>query len=93
MRGRTSLEVGSWRDWWEWEIVLSPHLLERMPRRGFSESDLRLMLEVATDLRRHRVPGRWILDTRHASRRWRIVLELDPALRSIIVVTAYPAGG
>ncbi len=64
-----------------------------MPERGFSEADLRLMLEVATGLRRHQVPDRWNLETRHADRRWRIVLELDPARRLIIVVTAYMVGG
>ena len=34
-----------WPEWWDWELELSPHLLKRMLDRGFTESDLRRMLE------------------------------------------------
>jgi len=39
-----SRETG-WPEWWDWELDLSPHLLERMVDRGFSEVDLRRMME------------------------------------------------
>lgn len=32
-------------DWWNFELELSPHVEERMIDRGFSEVDLRLMIE------------------------------------------------
>jgi hypothetical protein len=32
-------------DWWEFELELSPHLLDQMIDRGFTETDLRLMIE------------------------------------------------
>ena len=35
--------------WWEWELELTPHLLKRMVDRGFTELDLREMLEDATN--------------------------------------------
>jgi hypothetical protein len=38
-------------DWWEFELELSPHLLDRMIDRGFTETDLRLMIEVTDDIR------------------------------------------
>jgi hypothetical protein len=34
-----------WPEWWTWELELSPHLLRRMLDRGFSEVDLRIMME------------------------------------------------
>jgi hypothetical protein len=38
-------------DWWDFELELSPHILDRMIDRDFSEAELRLMLEVADALR------------------------------------------
>ncbi len=33
-----------WPEWWDWELELSLPLFKRMPDRGFSELDLRVML-------------------------------------------------
>jgi hypothetical protein len=38
--------------------------------RGFSEVELREMLEHASTLRSDIVPGRWRVGTRHKHRRW-----------------------
>ncbi len=39
------MEHPRWPEWWDWELELSPHLLKRMADRGFSELDLRAMLD------------------------------------------------
>lgn len=57
-----------WPDWWRWEIELSPHLLKRMIDQGFSEVDLRAMMESAKRLREDNEPGRWVVETSHAAR-------------------------
>lgn len=82
-----------WPAWWEWELELSPHLLKRMEDRRFTEIDLRAMLSRAARLRPDPLPGRWLVETRHRRRRWRVIVEPDSALRVLVVVTAYPAEG
>ncbi|MEI6241272.1 MAG: DUF4258 domain-containing protein [Planctomycetia bacterium] len=76
-------------DWWEFELELSPHLLDRMIDRGFSEADLRLMVEVADEIRSGSRPGRWILATISHGDRWEVVVEPDERDRVIVVITAY----
>lgn len=61
-----------------------------MVDRGFSEVDLREMLEHARGLRPDTVPGRWVTETRHARRYWEVVIEPDAAARRQVIVTAYP---
>ena len=57
-----------WPNWWTWELELSPHLLKRMVDRSFSETDLRAMMEGATDVReKQNDAGRWIVRTTHDS--------------------------
>jgi hypothetical protein len=46
-----------WPTWWDWELELSPHVLKRMVDRGFSEVELRAMLEEASKWRRDVAPG------------------------------------
>lgn len=58
--------------------------------RGFSETDLRAMLEQATGFRADHDPGRWVIDSSHHNRRWQIIVEPDLVERLLIVVTAYP---
>jgi len=82
--------VVDWPEWWDWELELSPHLLKRMVDRRFSETDLRLMMEDATGLREDDEPGRWLVETWHASRPWEIVVEPDREDRLLVVITAYP---
>lgn len=49
-------------DWWNFELELSPHVEERMIDRGFSEVDLRLMIETTAAIRRGGAKGRWTLE-------------------------------
>jgi hypothetical protein len=76
-------------DWWEFELELSPHLLDRMIDRGFSEANLRLMVEVADGIRSGSSPGRWILATISHGDHWEVVVEPDNRDRVIVVITAY----
>jgi len=76
-------------DWWDFELELSPHLEDRMIDRGFSEADLRLMIEVAQDLGVGKTPGRWIVRTSHLGEAWEVVVEPDGVDRVIVVITAY----
>ena len=76
-------------DWWEWELELTSHIEKRMEERGFTEVDLRAMLEVADAIRPDIVEGRWIVGARHARRRWEIIVEPDEAERRVVAVTAY----
>jgi hypothetical protein len=72
--------------------MLTHHVLERMVDRVFTETDLRWMLHRARGLRSSGGALGWIVETRHRSRAWEVVLELEPEARLLIVVTAYPVG-
>jgi hypothetical protein len=61
-----------------------------MTDRGFSETDLRTMLEHATGYRGARTAGRWVVETRHRRRAWEVIVEPDHAAGLLVVVTAYP---
>ena len=78
-----------WPDWWGYEIAISSHVVKRMGDRGFTELDLRAMLEDATQWRQAAVPGRVIIQTSHDQRRWEVVVEPDEWRKSLVVVTAY----
>lgn len=82
--------MSSWPEWWDWELEFSPHLLKRMMDRGFTEIEVRLMMDNATALREAEVPLRWIAETAHDSCPWSIIVEPDMADRLLIVITAYP---
>jgi len=79
-----------WPRWWDWELELSPHLFKRMADRRFTEVDLRSMLESARGYRRAPMAGRWVLETRHRSRSWEVVVEPDEEEELLVVITAYP---
>jgi hypothetical protein len=79
-----------WPAWWHWELELSPHLFKRMADRGFTEVDLRAMLQGTTRLRRDVEPGRWVAATRLRRQRWEVILEPDPDAERLVVITAYP---
>ncbi len=83
---------GLWPAWWEWELELTPHLLKRMVDRRFTELDLREMLEGAEGYRTDIVEGRFVIDTRHRRKRWEVIVEPDPVVTRLVVVTAYPLG-
>jgi hypothetical protein len=45
-----------------------------MEDRGFNEVDLRRMLQQASSYRPDVVEARWVVETRHAGRRWEAVV-------------------
>jgi len=57
--------------------------------RGFSEADLRLMMEDADGLRVGSRVGRWVIATTHLGDAWEVVVEPDEVDRVIVVITAY----
>ncbi|MGH9341984.1 MAG: hypothetical protein ACRD1R_20955 [Acidobacteriota bacterium] len=61
-----------------------------MEDRGFNDVDLRTMFDRASNYRRDVVEGRWVIETRHAGRRWEVIVEPDGELRLLVVVTAFP---
>ena len=61
-----------------------------MEDRGFSEVELRIMIQEATGLRPSVEAGRWIATVIHDSESWEIVVEPDRQHHLIVVVTAYP---
>ncbi len=64
-----------------------------MVDRGFTEVELRHMLERAVSLRRDIVRGRWVVGTRHQRRRWEVIVEPDYEAERLVVITAYPVWG
>ncbi len=81
---------GEWPVWWEWELELNPHIEKRMEDRGFTEVDLRSMLERATAYRRDTVDGRWVIETRLRGTDWEVIVEPDEEDELLVAVTAYP---
>lgn len=79
-----------WPEWLEWELELSSHLFKRMADRDFNEVELRRMYAAATGVRAELEPGRWVLETRHRRAAWEVVVEPDPTMQVVVVVTAYP---
>jgi len=85
----TTMPLETPPDWWDFELELSPHILDRMIDRDFSEAELRLMLEVADALRPGGSIGRWIVQTLHHGDAWEVVVEPDDMDLVIVVITAY----
>lgn len=79
-----------WPPWWTWDLELSAHLLKRMEERGFTEIDLRRMLEQATGHREDILDGRFVINTRHGGRSWDVIVEPDEIRQLLVVITAYP---
>jgi len=77
-------------EWWGWPLGFTAHAELRMEERGFSETELRAMLEDASALEPSRRPGRWIVRSQLADRPWVVIVEPDPDERMLMVVTAYP---
>jgi hypothetical protein len=61
-----------------------------MVDRGFTEVDLRYMLEHASGYRRDVVAGRWVIEACHKRRFWEVIVEPDSETQMLVVVTAYP---
>lgn len=83
----------AWPKWWEWELELSSHLETRMEERGITEVELRSMLGQATEYERDLIQDRWVIRTRHGTRRWEVIVEPDPLEEVLVVITAYPVSG
>jgi hypothetical protein len=80
-------------EWWDCELdCTNPHLAKRMIDRSFNETELRAMLESATNYRADDIPGRWVIETSHQFRPWEVIVEPDVPLKTLVVVTAYPVG-
>jgi hypothetical protein len=79
----------AWPAWWDWELELTPHVERRMEDRDFTEVDLRAMLEAAVGFRADVIDGRFVIDTRHGSARWEVIVEPDPMDSLLVVITAY----
>ena len=60
-----------------------------MEDRGFTEIELREMMQTADGHREDIVEGRWIIETRHKRNRWEVIVEPDSAVELLVVVTAY----
>ena len=80
----------NWPSWWEWELGFTAHVEVRMEERGFSEIELRTMLDDASKLVPAHRPGRWIIHTRYVRHPWLVVVEPDPDDKILMIVTAYP---
>ena len=76
-------------EWWSWELELTPHVEERMVDRGFTEVELRQILERATSFRADVVEGRFVVETRLRGRGWEVVVEPDDVDHTLVVVTAF----
>ena len=61
-----------------------------MEDRGFTEVDLRRMLEHASGHTPDITTGRFIIEARHAGQPWAVVVEPDEKRQLLVVVTAYP---
>jgi hypothetical protein len=58
--------------------------------RGFTELDLRIMLEHARGYRPDVVVGRWVVVTLHRRRTWEVIVEPDFSSKRLLIITAYP---
>lgn len=81
----------AWPAWWAWELEFTPHLEKRMEDRGFTEVDLRQMLEDATGHRPDVVEDRWVIESQHRGVPWEVIVEPDPMAEILVAITAYPA--
>lgn len=76
-------------EWWDWELELTPHVEKRMEDRGFTEVELREMLERAVGFRGDITEGRVVIETRFRGQKWEVVVEPDETDHLLVVVTAY----
>ena len=84
------MSTKNWPDWWTWELELSAHVLKRMVDRRFNEVELRRMLERASRYRDDIIEDRFVIEARHATHAWEVIVEPDPERRLLVVITAYP---
>lgn len=78
-----------WPAWWDFDLMLSPHALQRMDERGLGEVELRTLIHDAQDYRPSCVPGRFLVASSAGGVHWEIVVEPDEFEGVLIVVTVY----
>jgi len=95
LQGATMVKQAfDWPPWWNWEIDLWTHLEEKMEERGFTEVDLRRMLEYAAEYRRvERVVGSSQLGIGGGTGKSLINVQPEPDREILGVVTAYEVTG
>jgi len=76
-------------EWLGWDLEISDRAVKRAVVRGFSETDLRVMLSEPLGVEASREEGRFVVHSRLGRDRWRIVVEPDREERKLIVVTAW----
>ena len=79
----------TWPDWWDWELEFSSELPDRMLDRQFSETDLRQMLQEASDWHVDKEIGRYTVHARWDNSSWEIIVEPDRDDQKLVIVTAY----
>jgi hypothetical protein len=78
-----------WPPWWDWSLDVSDHAYDNMPVRGFTEVDLRRMMEHAIGYRPDIEEGRWRIRTMFKRQPWEVIVEPVPEKKVLVVVTAY----
>jgi hypothetical protein len=76
-------------EWLDWDVDIGYHASRRSIQRGFSETDLRIMIADATGFRASTVEGRFVLHSHLGDEEWRIVVEPDHEEHKLVVVTAW----
>ena len=61
-----------------------------MEDRGFTEVELRRMIEKAKRLRRLPRRGRWAVETMHKGTRWEVIVKPETMTKRLEIITAYP---
>lgn len=61
-----------------------------MRDRGFTEVDVRRMLEHAGGHTPDIMAGRFVIEARHAWQSWAVIVEPDEGRQLLVVITAYP---
>lgn len=69
---------------------MADNIERRMEDRGFSEVELRRMLQDATSLAEDKVEGRWAVATRHNKVSWTVIVEPDRDVDLLVIATAFP---
>lgn len=82
----------TWPDWWDWDLEMTPHLEQRMEERGFTEIDVREMLQTAVGFHPDVVSGRFLIEASQRGSTWHVIVEPDAEENLLVVVTAYCLG-
>jgi hypothetical protein len=76
-------------EWWNWELELTPHVEKRMEDRGFTEVELRQMLEEARRFRPDVITDRFVVEAQLRGQPWEVVVEPDEVEHLLVIVTAF----